>query len=97
MIEFEHILLLRNGRILTILLDRPERLNAFNAQLHSELPRAIQFATEDPTSDIILLTGSDRAFSAGGDLAWQQDAADHPETFERTVREAKQIVFGIVR
>lgn len=86
----------RRERELTIALDRPERLNAFNARLHAELPDALAFAAGDIESEAIVLTGSGRAFSAGGDLGWQQDAADNPALFEATVREAKQIVYGIL-
>jgi enoyl-CoA hydratase len=94
--KFEHIELRRRGRILTVALNRAERLNAFNALLHAELPRAIEYAAEDTESDVIILTGNGRAFSAGGDLGWQQEAADHPGMFEATIREAKKLVFGII-
>jgi len=95
-ITFDHILMSRRGRILIITLNRPDQLNAFNAKLHTELPEAIAWATKDPASDIVVLTGGGRAFSAGGDISWQQKAADQPEMFEITVREAKQIVFGLL-
>jgi len=94
--EFEAIQMARRDRILTIMMNRPERLNAFDAALHSELPKAIAFASEDPGSDIVILTGAGRAFSAGGDMAWQQDGMDDPARFELTVREAKQIIFGLI-
>jgi enoyl-CoA hydratase len=93
---FEKIAISRRERILTVALDRPHRLNAFDAQLHSELPRALAFAAEDPGSDVVVLTGSGRAFSAGGDLDWQLEAARRPVMFEATVREARQIVLGIL-
>lgn len=93
---FECVTLARRGRILTVTLDRPEKLNAFNAQLHTDLVQAIGFAGNDRNSDVIVLTGAGRAFSAGGDIDWQQDACDDPSLFEVTVREAKQIVFGLI-
>lgn len=94
--QFETISLARRGRILTIMLNRPDKLNAFDAALHRELPQAIAFASEDPGSDVVILTGAGRAFSAGGDMAWQQDGCDEPSRFEVTVREAKQIIFGLI-
>lgn len=93
---FEHIELHRRGPVLTIALNRPAKLNAFDAVLHGELPRALAFAAHDPDSDVIVLTGRGRAFSAGGDIGWQQAAADDPTMFETTVREARRIVFGIL-
>lgn len=93
---FRHIRLERRARILTIILDRPAQLNAFNALMHTELVHAITFATSDPDSDVIIFTGAGRAFSAGGDVEWQQDACDNPSLFETTVREGKQIVFALI-
>ena len=92
----EHILLKRRGRVLTISLNRPSKLNAFNAKLHTELADAIRQADTDEGSDVIVLTGEGRAFSAGGDISWQQDAYENPALFETTVREARQIIFGLI-
>lgn len=94
--NYEHITLVRRGRIITISLNRPEKLNAFNALLHTELADVLLRVNEDQDSDIVILTGVGRAFSAGGDIDWQQDACDKPEMFERTVREAKQIIFAML-
>lgn len=94
--NFETIRLVRRERVLTIILDRPDQLNAFDATLHRELPMAIAYAGEDVNSDILVMTGSGRAFSSGGDMSWQQDGIDNPQQFELTVREAKQIVYGLI-
>ncbi|MBB6125312.1 enoyl-CoA hydratase-related protein [Sphingobium subterraneum] len=94
--NFDTLLMTRRDRTLTITLNRPDRLNAFDAQMHTELPHAISLATHDAESDLIILTGAGRAFSAGGDLDWQEDAARRPFMFEQTVREAKQIVYGMI-
>ena len=94
--RYEHLELKRRGRVLTIALNRPDKLNAFNAKLHAELPEAITQAANDPDSDVLILTGNGRAFSAGGDIAWQQSAADDPALFQATAREAKQIIFGLI-
>lgn len=94
--EFGSIVLERDGPVLTIALNRPECLNAFDRTMHSELVLALQFAADDEESDLIVLTGRGAAFSAGGDLAWQQDAYEHPASFAATMREAKQIIFGLL-
>jgi len=96
MTKFDHLEISRAGRVLTLAFNRPEKLNAFNAQMHSEFPRAIALAAADPDSDVIVITGNGRAFSSGGDLDWQRSAAECPAMFEMTVREAKQIVFGLI-
>jgi len=86
----------RRGRVLYLILNRPATLNAVDALLHTELARVFRDANDDPDSDIVVLTGAGRAFCAGGDVDWMQDAIDHPENFESTVAEAKQIVFSLL-
>lgn len=84
----------RDGRVLTIALNRPEQRNAVNGRLHLELSRVFEDAQRDPQSDIVVLTGNGSAFCAGGDIDWMQESVDNPEEFERTAREGKDIVFS---
>jgi enoyl-CoA hydratase len=84
----------RRGRILTLTLDRPEALNAVNAELHTELSRIFIDAKHDDLADIVVLTGRGRAFCAGGDIGWMQSAINDPACFEEAAREAKEIVFS---
>lgn len=93
---FETIALQRKGRLLTITLNRPETLNAVNEQMHGELERVFTFAADDPHSDVLLLTGAGRAFSAGGDLAYLAETAQEPDRFDVDVRRAKRIVYSIL-
>ena len=53
-------------RMLT--LNRPDRLNSLNAQMHGELMAALDAADADPECRAILLTGAGRGFCAGQDL-----------------------------
>ncbi|WP_339951050.1 enoyl-CoA hydratase-related protein [uncultured Albimonas sp.] len=94
--DYETIRWERHGRVLRLELNRPDRLNAVDARMHSELARVFVDAAEDPDSDVIVLTGAGRAFCAGGDLAWQQAAIDDPVSFEVTAAEAKRIVFSLL-
>jgi enoyl-CoA hydratase len=94
--SFETLVLARDGRLLTITLNRPETLNAVNEQMHAELERVFTFAGDDAFSDVLLLTGAGRAFSAGGDLAYLADTARQPERFDVDVRRAKRIVYSIL-
>ncbi len=94
--SFETIALSRKGRLLTITLNRPDVLNAVNEQMHRDLPEAFAFAASDPGSDVLLLTGAGRGFSAGGDLQYLKDQAEHPETFDVDVRRAKDIVYRLL-
>lgn len=83
----------RDGRILTIALNRPEQRNAVNGRLHMELSQVFTDAQRDPDSDVVVLTGNGSAFCAGGDIDWMQESVDNPEEFERTAREGKDIAF----
>jgi enoyl-CoA hydratase len=83
----------RDGRILTIALNRPEQRNAVNGRLHMELSQVFTDAQRDPESAIVVLTGNGSACCAGGDIDWMQQSVDKPEEFERTAREGKDIVF----
>lgn len=66
----------REGRILTIALNRPEQRNAVNARLHHELSRVFTDAQRDPESDVVVLTGNGTAFCAGCDIDWMQLSID---------------------
>jgi enoyl-CoA hydratase len=93
---FKTVALHRTGRLLTITLNRPEALNAFDQQMHQDVLDALSFVTEDAASDVIVLTGAGRAFSAGGDLAYVAENARRPELFDEDVRRAKRIVYTIL-
>lgn len=86
----------RRNRILYVIFNRPDVLNAVNEQMHEELARVFQDCSRDPDSDLIVVSGEGRAFCAGGDVDWMQDAIDVPSRFEKTVSEAKQIVFSLL-
>jgi len=55
--------------VLTLTLNRPERANAFNLELISELQGAFFQAEKDSPTRVIVLTGSGKAFSAGHDIS----------------------------
>jgi enoyl-CoA hydratase/carnithine racemase len=55
-------------RILTITLNRPERLNAFNGRMADELIDAFDKADADDDVKVVIVTGAGRAFCAGSDL-----------------------------
>lgn len=63
----------RAGRVLTITINLPEKLNVVTHQLHEELAKVFDDATDDQESDVIVLTGAGTVFCAGGDLTWLHD------------------------
>src|SRR5215218_7700987 len=57
-----------NGAELRIVLDRPDRLNAWDKQLGADLLAAVELATADDAVRAVTITGAGRAFSSGADL-----------------------------
>jgi enoyl-CoA hydratase len=94
--HYETLVLSRKGRLLTITFNRPDSLNAVNLAMHEELAEVFGFATADPHSDVVVLTGAGRAFSAGGDANHISNNAANPELFDEEVRLAKRIVFAML-
>jgi 2-(1,2-epoxy-1,2-dihydrophenyl)acetyl-CoA isomerase len=58
----------REGAATTIVLDRPQALNAWTRQFGAELLAALREAADDPAVRAVRITGAGRAFSAGADL-----------------------------
>ena len=90
--QFHTIALSRKGRLLRLTLNRPDAMNAINLDLHNELVDALWFAQGDTGSDLLLITGAGRAFSAGGDLDHIAHSAANPHLFDHEARMAKRIV-----
>lgn len=95
---------LRDG-VMTITMNRPERLNAWTYQMGAELQRAIERGNDDANVDVFVLTGAGRGFCAGADIKDlfknQADAGDDGSN-ERPardwvglVREAKPIIAAV--
>ena len=59
--------------ITTIRLNRPDALNALNAELVGELIQALAEADADPKVRALVLTGSEKAFAAGADISEMAD------------------------
>ncbi|MGH2834059.1 MAG: enoyl-CoA hydratase/isomerase family protein, partial [Solirubrobacteraceae bacterium] len=73
---YEHLRMeRREGGVLLITIDRPERLNATNERLHSELSTVWRDVAEDERTRVAVVTGAGKAFSAGGDLEMVQKMA----------------------
>lgn len=66
------------NRVRTLLLDRPEALNAFNEELYDATTEALLAAAGDPSVAVVLVTGNGRAFSAGTDLLEMHRMATDP-------------------
>jgi 2-(1,2-epoxy-1,2-dihydrophenyl)acetyl-CoA isomerase len=66
---YETVLYEKANSVVNIALNRPKKLNAFDATLHEELYDALDNAAADDEVRCIVLRGEGRGFSAGADLA----------------------------
>lgn len=87
----------RTGSILTLRMNRPERLNALNIELGRALADALRRAGEDSSVRVVVLTGAGRAFCAGGDLALLSDVRSRKASheLEGLVRSGKDICLAV--
>ncbi len=63
----------REGRVALIRLNRPAQLNALNSQLARDMVCAVEELESDKDVGALVVTGSDRAFAAGADIAEMAD------------------------
>src|SRR5262249_1597501 len=85
----QHILLEITDGLATLVLNRPDKLNAFNARMHEQMQTALSTIATDDRVRCMLLTARGRGFCAGQDLAERKSgggetARDLGKTIEAT-------------
>ena len=85
-----------NG-IVTITLNRPDRLNAFVDHMRRDLAEALEEAGSDPHVRVVVINGAGRAFCAGGDVQFMAELVERNESeeFARLLGAARRVVLGI--
>jgi 2-(1,2-epoxy-1,2-dihydrophenyl)acetyl-CoA isomerase len=99
-IELETVNVRAAGGAVTIELNRPEALNAWNAQLGADLLAALREATADDAVRAVVLTGAGRGFSSGADLkdiSGGDTAADGRPDVYKTLTERYHPIFHAIR
>jgi enoyl-CoA hydratase len=92
---YEAIRFERLGDVLRVTLENPRNeLNAVDGEMHAELMRLFDELRGERSARAVLLTGSGRAFSAGGDFGWMESI--RPSDFAEMRREGKQIVWSLL-
>ncbi|MFZ6774979.1 enoyl-CoA hydratase [Undibacterium sp. SXout7W] len=101
--EFECILLETRDKVGLITLNRPKAMNALNDQLMDELGIALKKLDKDPSIHCIILTGSEKAFAAGADIAAMVNYSfmdayndDYITRNWETIRQIRKPVIGAV-
>lgn len=79
----------KNDNIATLWLNRPEKRNAFNQEMITELMKALQELRQDSFLRALVIRGRGRVFSAGADVSWMQQIIDY--SFNENKLESKQL------
>src|SRR5215469_12610852 len=72
----------KTGAVLTLRLNRPDKLNALTTPMCRTLLHSLLVAADDKSVRAVVLTGAGRAFCAGGDLEMIRDARTRKSTKE---------------
>lgn len=96
--KYEFLSVEISENIMSITLDRPAKYNAIHHELHRELADIFYDAAIDDSVSVVVLTGSGKAFCAGGDLQAMQDHANSSGVTGHYLSsvDAKRIVFGML-
>ncbi|WP_249416887.1 enoyl-CoA hydratase/isomerase family protein [Streptomyces sp. TS71-3] len=86
----------RDNGVLLITLDRPEKYNAADEGMHTELARVWNDVSADPGTRVAVITGAGKAFSAGGDLAMVERMAGDYDRVSHMLKEMSDLVYNIV-
>ncbi len=92
-----HIDVSSDGDVRIVTLNRPDDLNAFDEDMHTEMAELWPRLAADADAAVVVLTGAGRAFSAGGDFDYIRRFPDDAELRTRTMQEAQKILWSMVR
>lgn len=82
--------------VLRLTIDRPERLNALDAQGHRELAYVWQDIDKDPDVRAVILTGAGKVFSAGGDFEVVEHLNEDHQARADMWQEARDLVYNVI-
>ena len=88
----------QQGAVVTLTLNRPERMNALDSEMAGVLRDAIEAVSRNTSARVLVLRGEGRSFCAGGDVAAMHAHSDDlPGFIERTVTPFHACVLGLHR
>jgi enoyl-CoA hydratase len=95
--RFSRLLIDRPHRnVLRVIMNRPDKLNAADGEMHSDLTEIWRVIDTDPSVNAVLLTGAGKAFSAGGDLELVDKMMTDFNTRMRVWKEARDMVYNVI-
>lgn len=95
--RFSRLLIDRpHPRVLRVVMNRPDKLNAADGEMHSDLTEIWRVIDADTSVNAVLLTGAGKAFSAGGDLDLVDRMMTDFDTRMRVWKEARDMVYNLI-
>jgi 2-(1,2-epoxy-1,2-dihydrophenyl)acetyl-CoA isomerase len=100
--DFKTIIYDARDRVAKITINRPERMNGYTEHMVKEMVAAIDLARQDDAVRVLIITGTGRAFCAGGDISGAPDSVSrfrgHPMGHMLEMREGfHQLVLSLHR
>lgn len=97
MAEFETVDVEVSDGLATVTLNRPDALNALNMQMKEELAEVWRRLADDTEARAVLVTGSGRAFSTGGDIKQMDPDRGTETTRRRMAKLTREVVIPLAR
>jgi enoyl-CoA hydratase len=95
--RFSRLLIDRpHPRVLRVTMNRPDKLNATDAEMHGELTEIWRVIDADADVNAVMLTGAGKAFSAGGDLDLVNEMMADFNVRMRVWKEARDMVYNLI-
>ena len=94
---YENILVSESDGILTITLNRPDKLNAFIGHMRRDLAEALEHGGSERSIRVVVITGAGRGFCAGGDVEFMAQLMDRhdSEEFSRILGAGRRVILAI--
>lgn len=94
---YEHIKVEFDAGIVTVTLNRPEKLNAFAGHMRRDLAEVLEHTSSDPEARVVVVTGAGRAFSTGADVGRMRELMndDDVEEFTRLLGAGRRVLTAI--
>jgi 2-(1,2-epoxy-1,2-dihydrophenyl)acetyl-CoA isomerase len=95
--ELETVLLEQSEGVAFIRMNRPKEMNTLNFQLTKDLLKALELCWDDAAVKVVVVTGTGKAFCAGGDVAAFRGAADIGDATRQMTKDFDPLISGIRR
>ncbi|MEO8028757.1 MAG: enoyl-CoA hydratase [Bryobacteraceae bacterium] len=87
----EDVLIHVENRVASLTFNRPDKMNALSADLLTRSIEALQGWSEDPDVAVVVVTGTGRAFCAGGDIGGMAKSNAAPQSLEQQVDRLRRV------